>query len=1631
MQTLGGTAGTQFENFTLENTSGLGLSANIIVRNVLTLSNGVFHLNTSDLYIGNTGSISGTFGSTTMIVTNSTGSLRKGFTTKTSFTFPIGDTTGIAEYSPVSFNLTNSGGFSSGSWIGVRIADEIHPENTSPSEYLSRYWRVGSLGVISPVFSADFYYTDDDIFGAEASIFATEYDDGSNRSVYSTVTHESNILSVTGMSSIEDTYADYTGEDGTAPTTSISTLVSDPTNLDPIAFTISFSEEVTGFDHTDISLTNGTTSGVTTSDNIDFDFDVTPTLDGDVIINANSGVATDLAGNDNIAAIADTIKYDQTNPIILISSLEPDPTNTNIEFTVTFSEQVTGFVSGDITVGNGNVSNFTESTAGIEYDVVVTPTTDGEVTVDIAGGVANDLACNGNIVASQFSVTYDITNPNVTLTATEPDPTNSSFTLTIEFDEGVTDFILTDLTLENCNAGSYAEVKEDTIFTVLITPIANGTVTVDLASGKAHDYAGNANNAATQFSIEYDGTKPNVSISTLESNPTNTTPFELTIAFTEEVNHFHVEDITVGNGSAGNFNTADSTTFTADITPTGSGLVTVSVLSGVAFDNAGNLNNAATQLSITYDEDAPVVSTLSPADGATGVSVTSNLQIVFNEIVNAVSGIITLVETGVGTVETFDVSTSDISGDGTKTITVDPTSPLSSLTDYHVLVDGTAFVDNAGNSFAGYSLATDWNFTSADISNPYITDYSPVDNALSVTVGSNLVLTFSEEVVKGSGNIVIYEASGPSIIETIPVGSPQVSVATDVVTIDPGSDFNGETEYYVLIDAGTFEDTNTPVANPFGGITNPAEWSFTTEDIAGPIVTSLNPANNDTDVAVSSNLIITFDEDVTADAGNITIWELAGPTEHETIAVGSVSITDNEVTINPTIDFSGETSYYVEIDATAFKDAYDNYYAGISGSSLWNFETEDITDPTVSISTAEVSPSNSSSFEITIEFSEEMKNFDNVGNITVTNGSASNLNTSDNITFTANITPATEGDVSVIIPAGVAQDLADNFNTVSNEITVEYDITSPTVEITSLQSGTINTDLEVTITFSEEINDLLTGNITVTNGTVSNLTNQVAGLAWDATITPTTDGTVTVDILLDEVTDLAGNGNIASDQFTIDYDATGPEISTLSPTNGSFGVTVSEVLEITFDETAYLNTGNVEIRYQSNDALFESIDVGSLGGNGTTTISIDPASDFDSETTYYVTISPEAFIDVLGNVYDGMTSGEWEFTTEDFIDPDYVTLSPTDDATSVAVNANLEITFTENISKNVGEITIMNADEGTEHEIINVAIGPVTVSTNIATINPSVDFIGETNYYVIVGDGTFVDASGNTFAGIGTLSSSEWNFYTEDVEPPTLGPVSPLDDATGVSIISNLVLTFSELVSPGSGYITIVDADAASNHEVIEINDAAVSFSANEVTINPTIDFDGLTNYYVLIDAGTIEDAFGNVYAGISDPTKWNFFTVDASAPMATDFSPIDNSSNLTNNFDLVITFNEEVVKNSGFIYIENSTTSITHEAIDAASTNVTVSSNIVTINPNIDFEDLNSYYVQMDYGVFQDIDGNNYSGISDAVSWNFTIGDNVAPSITSLSPADDATGVSLTANLEIEFSENVVANAGNITIVN
>ncbi|MBN1697578.1 MAG: chitobiase/beta-hexosaminidase C-terminal domain-containing protein, partial [Spirochaetales bacterium] len=396
----------------------------------------------------------------------------------------------------------------------------------------------------------------------------------------------------------------------------ITSSESSPTNTDPIPITITFNNDVENFDENDLVIGNGAVEGgsfaaVSASE---YTANIVPSVtDDDVTVDIPEGVCNQLSGvTPNIASEQFSIRFDSEQPGVEITSTETDPSNADpIPLTITFTEAVGNFAVGDLDVVNGTAGDFTGT--GDSYTVNITPDADGTVTVDIAEGTCNDAAGNLNTAATQFSIYSKTSQPSVLLETAESSPTNAdTFSVTITFSEEV-DFVEGDLTLGNCTSGNFDDTNNP-VFTVDISPTADGTVTVDVAADVCADNYGNGNTAATQLSLTSDRTGPVATMDSVTGDPTNAASFTVTIDFDESTADFAADDITVSNGTKGTFG-GTGTAYSIEITPDAAGLVTVDISVGVCTDALGNLNPAATQFARTVDWTAPDPPTVEQASG--------------------------------------------------------------------------------------------------------------------------------------------------------------------------------------------------------------------------------------------------------------------------------------------------------------------------------------------------------------------------------------------------------------------------------------------------------------------------------------------------------------------------------------------------------------------------------------------------------------------------------------------------------------------------------------------------------------------------------------------------------------------------------------------------------------------------------------------------------------------------------------------------------------------------------------------------------------------------------------------------------------------------------------------------------
>jgi len=849
------------------------------------------------------------------------------------------------------------------------------------------------------------------------------------------------------------------------------------------------------------------------------------------------------------------------------------------------------------------------------------------------------------------------------------------------------------------------------------------------------------------------------------------------------------------------------------------------------------------ELSGNGDTTPPTVTGFTPADNAINVAANSNLTINFNEAVQKGTGNILIRESGIIT-QTIDVTSATVVISG-NTVTINP-ADFGNAAAVNIEIAAGAFKDLSNNNYAGIANATAWNFTvvNTDIIPPVVTVYSPADNSTDIAAASNLTLTFNEPVQKGSGNIIVKESG--IITQTINVSAASVTVSGNTVTIDP-ADFGNGAAVNIEIAAGAFKDIAN---NNYAGIADATTWNFDVlyVDITPPTVTDLTPADNAANISTAAGLEITFSEYVQKGTGNILIKESGIITQTIDVASSLVSVSGNTVSIDPA-DFGNGAAVNIEIAPGAFKDLAGNNYAGIANSTTWNFGVlyTDITPPAVTVyAPADNSIGVSTVANLVLTFTENIQK--GTGNILIKEGAVITQTidvTSASVVVSGNtvtIDPADFGNaaaVNIEIAAGAFKDLADNNYAGIADASAWNFITE------SIPSGP-----QTLIPY---------------------------GASWKYLDNGTDQGTAWTGNSFNDASWASGNAQLGygdGDETTVvsyGADANNKYITTyfrktINITNpAAFSVVDGSVKR---DDGIVIYVNGTEV-YRNN------MSSGNIVYN---TLAPAAAAD-DGNTAQLFTISPTSFVNGTNTVaveihQSALNSTDISFDLEligtvDLTAPAVTTYSPSDNATAVASTANLVLGFNEPVQKGTGNIIIKEG--GVVTQTIDVSSVSVTVSGNIVTIDPA-DFTNSAAVNIEIAPTAFKDLANNFYAGISNAAT--WNFTVAipDITAPVVTVYSPLDNATSVSVSSNLVMTFDENIQKGSGNILVKEAGAIT--QTINVSSAAVVVSGNTVTINPA-DFGFNKAVNIEIEAGAFSDLSNNNYAGITNAGTWNFTTED------------------------------------------------------------------------------------------------------------------------------------------------------------
>ena len=169
--------------------------------------------------------------------------------------------------------------------------------------------------------------------------------------------------------------------------------------------------------------------------------------------------------------------------------------------------------------------------------------------------------------------------------------------------------------------------------------------------------------------------------------------------------------------------------------------------------------------------------------------------------------------------------------------------------------------------------------------------HHPSDNAVAVAVGSNITMTFNENIMAGSGNLIIRNGAGTDV-RTIDINdSTQISISGNTMTINPTNLLLKNTGYYIQLASGVIKDT---AGNNYAGIGDTTTFNFTTINASPPIITNV-PENsgggiNAAEAADGTFVVVNLDKvNTRAVAGNTLTIDWGGQTVNYTLLAADIA----------------------------------------------------------------------------------------------------------------------------------------------------------------------------------------------------------------------------------------------------------------------------------------------------------------------------------------------------------------------------------------------------------------------------------------------------------------------------------------------------------------------------------------------------------------------------------------------------------------------------------------------------------------------------------------------------------------------------------------------------------------------
>ncbi len=703
---------------------------------------------------------------------------------------------------------------------------------------------------------------------------------------------------------------------------------------------------------------------------------------------------------------------------------------------------------------------------------------------------------------------------------------------------------------------------------------------------------------------------------------------------------------------------------------------------------------------------------------------------------------------------------------------------------------------------------------------PTVTTFSPVDGATGVSVGSNIVLEFSEVIQKGSGAIEIRSDSpvGTVVASYNVATSSNITIAGNALTINPSADLANGTHYFVTFSDGSVKDL---AGNSYAGTTS---YDFMTGSNGGIITTDFGGNDGGFGVTLQSDGKIlvagsgmngsnvefhlarynsdgTLDTSFSGDGKLLTDFGGNGA-----VALSVVVQSDHKILVSG--QMPNEAGGYTLALARYNPDgSFDTTFGGGDGQ---------VTGPVCSVQVALQSDGKILIAAGTTDYIA-LARYNADGSVDTTFGGGDGMVTVNPGQWGTGESVVVQSDGKILV-AGYGQKSGYGFNT---DFVLLHFTADGTLDTSFGSNGIITTDFG---NGEDRAHSMVQsdGKILVAGSSLNETNNNfaVARYNMDGTLDPSFsgDGKLT--------TELGGNDE-------------GYCMAVQS--NGKILV------------AGHSNTSIAVVRYNTDGSLDST-----FSSDGIVTTDIGAVAVFNDHifTGMGMTLQPDGRILVTGQSNGDMalvrynSDGTLDASFDggsDTTSPALLSCTPADGAFGVAVGSDIKLSFNENIHFGSGTISIhVGSASGTVVESYNVATSTnVTVADKTLTINPTADLVHGTHYFVTFENGTIKDLAGNNSSGTNTYD------FTTDALPlhqdltgsatfwktgaPITGVASTLTTAQGVAGAHPVEFKNIQLAPDGTRTLELWETSAS------PVQSAQLEFTLSSGSVATWQDAAGLT----------------------------------------------------------------------------------------------------------------------------------------------------------------------------------------------